>query len=1019
VAVGPDGRIYVADAAQGRIHELSADGDPLRLLGDGQLGGPTDVALADDGTVYVADPAGDRVLALAADGTVATSWRVSGRPTGLAVAGDALVVVSAEPPVVTVLGRADGVERRRWGGPDNPFKSPRGVALSPDGHVHVADVGAKLVWAFDADGVLLGALETWDEGTLLAPLDVAADANGELYVATELRTYRFQAGQQVGARFESPGARGLATGPGPALVVSAQDDRLGFTGLRYWPDRRLAVVGAPTTWGNPFAPLGTLEHPRRLSANTDDHVFLIDDWSRVQDFGADGRPRQQFTTAALGDLAAGQRGSVYTLDGRAVTYWTADGQALWSWRPASTRPVTGPAWGWLTAVDADGDRFAVLDIGDQRAHVLDYSAGPVASWPLAGPETFAAIGDLALAEDRLYLLNRADRRVEVRDLATGAIQARWTFPGAPLRLDAGADGRLYVLTREGWVFKRDADGSDVALWEVGADGEASDLAVGADGRVYVSFEDPSSVGVWAPDPGATPPAMPEFPDRCELEHDKTASPATVELGEPVGISLTVEGTCPLADAQADVLLLVDTSGSMLGSKMAAARSAALNFVGQLDYGLNQIGLVTFSSEAVLVQPLTNDPRALIRIIPSLGDEGATSMFGAMLVADKEFDSPRARPGVRQVIVLLTDGQPTDGYGEIITLADAFRQAGREVYTIGLGLDVARGFLRQLATRPSYYFEAPSPYDLNRVYDTIARRVAATQLLAQATVTDVLPANMRYQRGSAVPPASFDTATHTLTWTVSNVPPDGLLLRYRVVPQEVGRWPTNVRAQADVVDGAGHAGQLVFPVPEVEVRRAERWTAYLPILLNRQCPDLHADVVLAFDTSSSMQSPAPGGGTKLDAALYAGRVFINQLKLPADRVALIAFHSEAVVVQPLTGSVAQAVQALDRLPTGNGTRLDRGLDAARGVLAERGANRIPVTVLLTDGRQSGGTEDQAIDAAEATRRAGIVVYTVGLGADADRVLLERLAGSPTRAFHAPTEADLARIYREIANAIPCQ
>ena len=49
---------------------------------------------------------------------------------------------------------------------------------------------------------------------------------------------------------------------------------------------------------------------------------------------------------------------------------------------------------------------------------------------------------------------------------------------------------------------------------------------------------------------------------------------------------------------------------------------------------------------------------------------------------------------------------------------------------------------------------------------------------------------------------------------------------------------------------------------------------------------------------------------------------------------------------------------------------------------------------------------------------MVPYAIGLGSDVDAVLLRRLAGDPTRYNPAPSKADLERIYRRIAEVLPC-
>ena len=66
VAVGPAGRVYVADFHNDRIQVFSQAGTLLGVVGDagdalGQLERPTDVAVAENGLIYVADFSHDRI----------------------------------------------------------------------------------------------------------------------------------------------------------------------------------------------------------------------------------------------------------------------------------------------------------------------------------------------------------------------------------------------------------------------------------------------------------------------------------------------------------------------------------------------------------------------------------------------------------------------------------------------------------------------------------------------------------------------------------------------------------------------------------------------------------------------------------------------------------------------------------------------------------------------------------------------------------------------------------------------
>lgn len=1024
IDVGPDGTIYVADRGQGVVHVLTAAGDPRAVWGAGRIGAPQDVA-ATNGTLYVTEPDLDQIHLLDDGGALRATWSVPGTPMGIAEWGGRLYVSLATPHEIVVLDTA-GIIVDRWGA--DRLGAPRGVAAGGDERIYVADVatggggiGGYTVKAFDPDGTLLATTASTFQGVALPPIDVAVDrtqSSAERYILTELGIVRYRGAEAApSVEFRSPGGRGLAVGPGSGLVQAVQDHRLGFTGVRHFPDRR-DIEPKPDAWGGPFAALGELSQPRRISGNADGEVWVVDAWPRVQNFSAAGATKAQFTASALQDVAAGLRGSVYTLEGRTLTFRDRDGTALWQWQSPATGPDVAVPFGWLTAADAYGNDVAVLDTGDQHVWILDFSGNPRSDFAVSPPDGFVSIGDIALAADRVYALNRTARRVDMLARADGRLIGSFTVPGRARRIDVGPDGAVFILIDEGWVWKLAPDGTPGALWQASAPRGATDVSAGAADRAFVTLDD-GRVGVYGPEMGGKPATPPDFKPQCQLARDKTAAPSDLILGDMTEITLSIDGECPLLDNPADIVLLVDTSGSMSGTKMGAARTAVLEFVGQLDYGIHQVGLISFSTEVNLVQQLTGNPRSLIRAIPELGDDAGTNMAQAMQMAGEELDGPRARRGARQVIVLLSDGRPTDSAGGVLGLADQFRAMGRDVYSIGLGLDVDGGFMRLVATAPNFYFEAPTEYDLVGIYDRISRRVGASSLLQSTVVTDVVPANMAYIGGSAAPPARWDSATRTLSWTVGPASPAGLRLRYKLRPQAVGRHPTNVSASADYVDGVGVPGSVVFPVPEVSVRVAERWFAFLPVAYKEHCPEIRLDIALVIDTSNSMQEPAGGGtGTKLDAAVYAAKVFLSNLKLPGDRVAVVAFNGAATTVSGPSSDIGVLTRALDTLPTGAGTRIDLGIEAAAAALGDRVTNRLQAIVLLTDGQPSGTTPEAVRAAAAGARASGILIYTIGLGPDADQALLAEVAGVAGRAFRAPNEAVLADIYRAIARAIPC-
>lgn len=178
--------------------------------------------------------------------------------------------------------------------------------------------------------------------------------------------------------------------------------------------------------------------------------------------------------------------------------------------------------------------------------------------------------------------------------------------------------------------------------------------------------------------------------------------------------------------------------------------------------------------------------------------------------------------------------------------------------------------------------------------------------------------------------------------------------------------------------------------------------------------LGADIALVMDRSSSMN-----GAGKLEAARAALLAFVDLAKAP-DRLALVTFADVAGLNQPLTGDKGRLRSAVQAVITGAGTRIDLGLAIARQELAgpRHAAAHGQVIVLLTDGIQTNAPAALASAEADTAKAAGMVLFTIGLGPDADLALLGQMASSPAHAFVAPSGADLAGIYGRISAAIPC-
>ncbi|MFN8422869.1 MAG: vWA domain-containing protein [Anaerolineae bacterium] len=424
----------------------------------------------------------------------------------------------------------------------------------------------------------------------------------------------------------------------------------------------------------------------------------------------------------------------------------------------------------------------------------------------------------------------------------------------------------------------------------------------------------------------------------------------------------------------DVILVLDRSTSMLRPvapggqpKNAAAIDAARFFIGQLQLEANargmfdQVGIVGFNDEAWIEQGLTHDRAAAMAALGRIArrTQEGTRLDLAFAWGQKALDGPGRIARNRPVMIVLTDGLPNrvpfgagsdyPGTGRqedsVLRMAQAAKDAGTRIYTIGLGTprDILPWLLIAAATERSMYYYAPDGQDLAGIYAQIA--------------------------------ATFDACPRP-------------------------------------------------PTP-------------------RHCDpeEVHADIVLILDMSTSMFRQTRGGRTKMAAAVAAAHSFVGLLDLERDgwgrqdQLGVVGFNDNAWTAVGLGDDGSAIASAIDGLPAraAEGTRLDLALRQGQAVMAAgpRLSTNQPVIVLMTDGLPNrvpfgaGSSEPDCptqectvLRAAADVKAAGTRLFTIGLGEGEDvlRGLLEQVATTTEDYFFAPDGEDLAAIYGRVAGRI---
>ncbi|MFX0146007.1 MAG: PA14 domain-containing protein, partial [Candidatus Hodarchaeota archaeon] len=245
------------------------------------------------------------------------------------------VPVPAPPPTVGGLGEVSFVIS--WGGQgDGPgqFQEPRGVAVSLEGLVYVADTGNGRIQVFNADGEFLGL---WGQEILAEPFDLAVDREGQVYVL-------------------DPGQ--------DRLFVFSQEGLL------------------QSQWGEDWG----LFDPRGLDVDRDGKIYIANTGgSAILKISPQGQVMERYGSPGSGDgqlnqptdVAVDGVGNLYIVDteNERVQVWDWDGQYLRQWRITAANTVDGPhiVWGM-------SDLLFLTDPEMAQVHIYDRDGGVLAFW---------------------------------------------------------------------------------------------------------------------------------------------------------------------------------------------------------------------------------------------------------------------------------------------------------------------------------------------------------------------------------------------------------------------------------------------------------------------------------------------------------------------------------------------------------------------------------------------------------------------------------------------------------------
>ena len=187
--------------------------------------------------------------------------------------------------------------------------------------------------------------------------------------------------------------------------------------------------------------------------------------------------------------------------------------------------------------------------------------------------------------------------------------------------------------------------------------------------------------------------------------------------------------------EADLMLVIDRSGSISNSELDTLQAASTAFVAAVAPSTAGVhmGQSSFSTTATLDQVLTDSAAAMNAAIANLDSftRLRTNLSHGIDLAKAELESVRDRDDVTEApdfMVVLTDGAPNEpggteaaGKAAATASAAAAKAAGIKIFVVGIGVTAANATYLQtsIASTPADYFSAIDFDDLTAILAGIA------------------------------------------------------------------------------------------------------------------------------------------------------------------------------------------------------------------------------------------------------------------------------------------------------------
>jgi VWFA-related protein len=171
-------------------------------------------------------------------------------------------------------------------------------------------------------------------------------------------------------------------------------------------------------------------------------------------------------------------------------------------------------------------------------------------------------------------------------------------------------------------------------------------------------------------------------------------------------------------------ILLDTSGSMEGEKIEAARAALNRFLTLLGDPHDEVFIYRFDNRPQLIQGWTYDKRSAGEVLYRTQPHGSTAMYDAVEEAMNLLQQAHNR---KRALVIISDGNDTNSRTDVFTIKQMIRESEVLVYAVGIDAQPHFGVrhVPLLSHQPTFFQRGGPPVPLPFPFPGGGRRPPST------------------------------------------------------------------------------------------------------------------------------------------------------------------------------------------------------------------------------------------------------------------------------------------------------